>query len=240
MLLVIVMRSSSAFLSFLSVKSNTVKSLHGKSKEGSQGVTRNAWHWVGVIGGSTSILCGLTYLVHHHREAKRATDRRQGILRLTAVTLSKATVKTVMTDHEVVKDLKQFGLSILKSEELKKSLKVLVKEQAGDDETKNNTKIFITKHLWKDMWIHEEIIGMAQYLGNQVKQDPNIFPMPLLSNLGSVAIKAFGSKRFLDDLKTELKKVCLSVLRGPPQYSPWVIQKRHLSRLSQSLFSKST
>lgn len=234
------MRSSIAFFSPITINTYAGKAIHGTPNGESHRVTKRVWHWAVMLGGSSSIFCGMLYYVRRRREAKRALDREQGILRLTAVTLSKATVKTVMTDHDVVKDLKQFGLSILKCEELKKRLKILVKERAVDDETKKMIKIFITKHLWKDMWIQEEVIGLTQYLANQVKKDSNLFPTLILSHLGSVAAKSFLSETFLRNLSTELKKVALAILRGPPQYSPWSAQQQQLARLRRSFLEANT
>lgn len=198
-------------------------------------LSRKAWQWMAVIGGGTPILCLLIYWLHYRCQEKRAIDREKGILRLTAETLSKETIKTVLTDREVVKDLKNFGLTLLNAEETKKGLKELVKDRASDEETKIVSKTFITKHLWKDLWIQEEIIGIVQHLSNRVKSDPNIFPMPILSALGSVAVEAFRSNTFLCNLKIQLMNVSLEILRGPPQHAPIVQQHLQLMRQRKNL-----
>lgn len=200
-------------------------------------LSRKAWQWTAVIGSGAPILCVLMYWAHYRYQQKRAIDREKGILRLTAETLSRETVKTVLTDREVVKDLKSFGLALLSAEEIKKGLKELVKDRASDEETKRVGKFFITKHLGKDLWIQEEIIGLVQHLSNRVKSDPNIFPMPILSALGSVAVEAFRSNTFLFNLKAQLKNVFLEILRGPPQHTPFVHQQLQLMRQRENLLN---
>lgn len=174
----------------------------------------------------TGVSCGVGaavytgYLYQQYRGARHVADRDKGILRITAVTTSKQTVKAVITDKEILQSLKHFGIEILKAEETKQELKKLVKDRIADQRTREGIKTFLGQRLLKDRWVLEEVVIMVGDIANSIKRDNRIFPMPLLLRLGSAAIQGLKSELFQQNLKKELWRVFLEIIRGPPVRPP--------------------
>lgn len=179
------------------------------------------WWYYGAgvsCGVGATIYAG--HLYGQYRGARHMKDRDKGILRLTAVTTSKQTLKAVITDKEILQSLKHFGIEILKAEETKQELKKLVKDRIADSRTRDGIKTFLAQRLLKDRWVIEEVILMVGDIANSIKRDKSIFPMPLLSRLGTAAMQALRSDQFLHQLKKELVRVLLEIIRGPPVRPP--------------------
>eukprot|EP00796_Vickermania_ingenoplastis_P006023 gene6023-4326_t len=167
---------------------------------------RRCWYSAATVVGAVGVAAGGRYL-YMHSHARRAADREKGILQIAAVALSKETLKDIIADKEVLHDLKQVGLNILKAPETKESLKSLLKERVSNRETKETLKKFSAQVTIRDLWVEEELLHLLGDIANGLKNDETIFPMPLLSRVGDAALEGLSSDMFKQTVKTEVLKV---------------------------------